>query len=116
MPGAVRAAPGCDDASFDALEAGGTVEGLFLRFRVASTGRCFVWNFFYSARSLLGALSLVLFVLALARVFDALRRASAVAGDAASDARRCRVRVSLLLRWVALVCFQQEVPGRCDHR
>eukprot|EP00964_Phaeocystis_antarctica_P083659 scaffold52640_cov63-Phaeocystis_antarctica.AAC.2 len=49
MPGAVRAAPGCDDASFDALEAGGTVEGLFLRFRVPSTGPLFCFGtFFYS--------------------------------------------------------------------
>ena len=44
MPGAVRAAPGCDDASFDALEAGGTVEGLFLRFRVPSTGPLFCFG------------------------------------------------------------------------
>ena len=48
MPGAVRAAPGCDDASFDALEAGGTVEGLF-DFVFLALVRCLLELLLFSA-------------------------------------------------------------------
>ena len=58
----VRAVSIFRDASFDALEAGGTVEGLF-DFVLRALVRCFVWNFFCFLRSSPGALSLVLFLL-----------------------------------------------------